>query len=243
MNMKKIIAIAAAASVAVVAVCALCKTGGRSISVSGECFMKIPRDKLRVAVKIRSLDKNAAASLRYAQAAADEVVGRIKKISDASMEIQTKRISSFEETTWNNNTRVVLGIRSEIVVEITTDSKETLTAVLNSMDGAKNAEVLPQGMSNFSSPAVVAAATEECLKAATQNARAKAAAIAKADGRKVGRLVHARLGGLANDDYETDGFMFRAAKAPMMASESSGDYIQSSDGDLSLSVGAVFRIR
>ncbi|MDR0319588.1 MAG: SIMPL domain-containing protein [Rickettsiales bacterium] len=243
MKNMKIIGGAVAVLIIAGAVYALCGSDSNVISVSGECNMKVQRDKLRVRLQIRSLDKNAAVSLRNVQLAADEVAGRIKKIDDPTMEIQTKRVSSNEETTWNNNTRVVLGIRSEVLLEITTDRKETLTAVLNTGEGARNTEILPQGMSNFSSPAVIAAATEECLKAATENARAKAEAIARADGRRLGRLVVARLGGMDSDDDAPVLYRAKALSAPSSFAESAGDYIQSSDGDLSLSVGAVFRIR
>ena len=219
----------------------------REIAVTGECFVKIPKDKLAITLQIRTLNKNAAVSLKDVQKAADDIAGQIKAIDDKTIAIQTKRISSSEKTKWEKNSSVLLGIESEIDLEIVSEKKETIDAVLNGAQGIKNAEIFPRNMRNFSSKAVVDDAVAKCLKVAISDARNKAAAIAAGDGERLGRLVEARFGVGAGDgdvDFARENRLFRAP--PMEASfssDKSADYIQSSDGDLSITVGAVFRIR
>jgi uncharacterized protein YggE len=210
----------------------------RRISTTGVCNTKIARDKLAVTLQIKTLDKNAAASLRAAQNDADDIARQIKKIDDASLEIQTTRISSYEKTKWEKNSSILLGIESEIDLEITTGSRDTIDAILD-LSALKNAQVFLRNMRNFSSIDVIADATEKCLRVAVVDARGKAAAIAAAAGEKVGRLILARFGASSGDAADAD-FIGRAA---VMAKQSSADYIQSADGDLSVTVSATFGIR
>jgi len=219
----------------------------REIAVSGECFVKIPKDKLSITLQIKTLDKNAAVSLKNVQKAADGIAGQIKAIDDKTIEIQTKRISSSEKTKWEKNSSVLLGIESEIDLEITSEKKETIDMVLSNAQGVKNAEVFPRNMRNFSSKAVVDEAVAKCLKVAISDARDKAAAIAAGDGERLGRLLEARFGvnGDGDDNAEFRPLRFERVAAASMsfAGNKSADYIQSSDGDLSITVSAVFRIK
>ncbi|MDR3208867.1 MAG: SIMPL domain-containing protein [Rickettsiales bacterium] len=207
----------------------------RHISTTGVCNAKVARDKLAVTLRIDSLNKNAAASLRGAQNAADEVARRIKKIDDKTLEIQTTRISSYEKTKWEKNTSVSMGIESEIDLEITTDSRETINAALD-LPEVKNARIMPSNMRNFSSPGVIADATSRCLQAAILDARTKAAALAAADGEKLGRLISAQFGAEKTDD-DVRPVLLRAEKS------ASADYIQSAAGDISIAVSATFGIK
>lgn len=209
----------------------------RTISATGVCNTKIARDKLAVTIQIRTLNKSAATSLRLAQNAADEVVQRIKKIDDKSLEIQTENISSYEKTKWQNNSSVSLGIESHIELEVTTASRDALDAVFTAISGIENAEVFPQNMRNFSSLKLMDAATAGCLQAAIADARGKAAAIAAADGEKLGRLVSAQFG--TDGSPSPRAFLMKAARME----RSSADYIQSSDSEITVAVDAAFGIR
>jgi uncharacterized protein YggE len=186
------------------------------------------------------LDKNAAASLRAAQDDADDIVMQIKKIDDKSLEIQTTRISSYEKTKWEKNSSILLGIESEIDLEITTNSRDTIDAVLD-LPAVKNAQVFPRNMRNFSSVDVISDATAKCLQVAVIDARDKAAAIAAAAGEKVGRLILARFGAASGDAADED--FIKYARVAAMEKSSSAGYIQSADGDLSVTVSATFGIR
>lgn len=212
----------------------------RAISATGVCNAKVPRDKLAITLQIRALSGNAAASMRIAQNAADDIVRGIKKIGDKSLEIQTTHVSSYEKTKWEKNTEVRLGIESEIDLEITTDSKDVIIAVLDAPE-VKKAQAMPRNMRNFSSRAVIDEATAKCLQVAILDARDKAAAIAAAEGEKLGRLISAQFGA-GNPSGGARPFLFRA-KSEAFAEESSGDYIQSAEGDLSVSVSATFGIK
>jgi len=88
---------------------------------------------------------------------------------------------------------------------------------------------------------------EECLQLAMADARNKASAIATADGEKLGRLLFAQFGssgrndGIAQAKASAVNFL---ARAPMdMSVESAGDFVQSSDGEMSVRVETIFRIK
>jgi uncharacterized protein YggE len=210
----------------------------RAVSATGVCNASVARDKLAVSIQIRALNKNASASLGSAQTAADEVVRRIRKIDDKSLEIQTQNISSYEKTKWQNNSSVPVGIESQIDLDITTTVRDTLDAVLAAISDVPGAEVFPQNMRNFSSRELVDAATEKCLRIAILDARDKAAAIAAADGEKLGRLVSAQFG-TDGDGPSPRPFMLKAARME----RSSADYIQSGDSEITIRVDATFGIK
>jgi uncharacterized protein YggE len=209
----------------------------RVISATGVCDAKVQKDKFSITLQIKTLDKNAAASLRAVQNVGDVVARQIKAIQDETLEIQTTNLYSYEKTEWKNNTSVLLGIESEIDLEITTGSRGTINAVLDIAQSVRGAEAFPKNMKNFSSREVIAAAAGECLHTAIADARNKAAAIAAGDGEKLGRLLSAQFGSAASADVRP--LMLKAAS---MAS-ADAEYIQSAEGDLSIRVDAAFKIR
>ncbi|MDR2268841.1 MAG: SIMPL domain-containing protein [Rickettsiales bacterium] len=212
----------------------------RTVSAAGFCVAKVPRDKFSIVLQVRTLDKNAAASLRSVQSAADNIVGFIKnKIDDKTIEIQTTGLYSYEKTEWKKNQSVLLGVESHIDLEVTTSDKKTIDAVLGGIQNVKNARVFPQNMKNFSSRGVIDEATEKCLQEAIADARKKAAAIAAGDGETVGRLLSAAFGAARSDGMNP--VLFKAASSRVR--DESADYIQSGAGDISVRVDATFGIK
>jgi uncharacterized protein YggE len=212
----------------------------RHVSATGVCNAKVAKDRLAITLEIKSLDKNAAVSLRAAQNAADEFARAMRAIDDKTIEIQTTRIASYEKTKWEKNTSVLLGIESEIDLEITSAKRETIDAAIG-LTAPKNVQVFPRNMRNFSSREVLDDATQKCLHAAIMDARDKAAAMAAADGEKLGRMISARFGSVDGSDEPRD--MVMSAVASRSEKALSADYIQTSDGDLSITVGATFGIK
>ena len=210
----------------------------RSVSATGVCVAKVPRDKFAITLQIKTLHGNAAGSLRAVQNNAEHIAQRVRLIDDNTLEIQTKNIFSYEKTEWKNNSSVVLGIESQIDLEITTSGRETIDAVLEIAKDVKTAQVFPQNMRNFSSRETTDKATAECLQTAIKDARDKAASLAAGDGERLGRLVSAHFGTARSPDVQP--IMLRAA---MSEANAAGDYIQSAEGDLSIKVDATFRIR
>jgi uncharacterized protein YggE len=206
----------------------------RSVLATGECAAKIPRDMFAITLNVKAVNKNGAESLRIAQNAADDIVRRIRAFDDKTIEIQTKSMFSHEKVNWNNNTSTVVGIETEISLEITSANKESINAAVGGAVQVKNADVMPQDLRNFSSAAVIKDATAKCLQAAISDARNKAAAIASGDGEKIGRLISAEYGAQNARDLRPMTFKSLAESA---------NYIQSADGDLVISVNASFEIR
>jgi len=212
----------------------------RTVSATGVCVAKIPRDKFSITLQIQTLDRNAAVSLRAAQAAADDVARRIRTIEDSTLEIQTTNLFSFEKTEWRNNSAIPLGIQSQIDLEVTSSNRETINAVLEIAKNVPNAQIFPQNMRNFSSREVTDKATEDCLQTAIQDARDKAFALASGDGERLGRLVSAQFG----TAQPPHGIMPRVmAMRADMGGGGGGEFLQSAEGDLSIRVEATFRIK
>ena len=218
----------------------------RTVSVTGECFLRVPRDQSSITLRVRTLDKNAAVSLRNAQRAADEVVRLIRTIDDDTLEIQTQRITSQERHNWTNNSSILVGIESEVSLEIRTHNSESINAVLNTAQAIRGAEVFPERMRNFSSRAIISETKARCLEIAMTDAREKAGAALMAEGKRLGRLVSARIHDARVDSSSNTDFMPLARAGAVMVESmdmGGGDHVQSSDGDLSVSIGAVFDIR
>jgi len=189
--------------------------------------------------------KNAAESLRAAQNAADGIVRKIRALGDASVEIQTKNIWSYEKTKWDNNSQKSLGTETQITLSVVTDNANTIDLILVSLADIKDGEVFPENMNNFSSTAVIKDATAKCLAGAIQDARAKAQALAAGDGEQLGRLMSAEYWGGRGGGIEPRPMMARMemGAAQSTADAGGGEYIQSSDGELSVGVRATFKLR
>jgi len=215
----------------------------RTVSVNGECTVKVRRDKYGISLRTSAVRKNAAESLRAAQNAADGIVRKIRALGDPSVEIQTKNIWSYEKTKWENNSQKSLGTETQITLSVVTDNANTIDLILVSLADIKDAEVFPENLNNFSSTAVIKDATAKCLAGAISDARAKAQAIAVGDGEQLGRLMSAEYWGGRGDSIEPRPMMELAKAARSMADTGGGEYIQSTDGELSVGVRATFRLR
>ena len=215
----------------------------RTVSSRGICITNVVKDKFAITLQISNVAPNAAQSLRSVQDAASEIARGIAALNDNTVEMQTRNINSFEKTEWRNNSAINVGIQSQIDLEVTTNNRETIDAIINQTQNVRGVQVFPRNMRNFSSKPIIDAATAACLEYAIKDARAKASAMASGDNARVGRLVSA--------EYETTrgsimprpwgGVQMRLAASPMM--EAGGDFMQSADDEISVQVSATFRLR
>ena len=214
----------------------------RTISVLGECLTSAPRDKTAITLRVTTLDKSAARSMKMAT----EQVAKITEFVKAQdAEMQTTEFNSYEKTEWNHNQQksVSMGIETSISVEISSKNIEVIETVLNEFAGVDN--VYSENLRMYTSAEVLKPIMEKCLGVAVENARVRANAIAAGDKKRAGRMLSV--------SYETSGgnnIMYKNIAPRMMTmgavTESAvdvGGSLVSKDTDVSVSVSAVFEIR
>ena len=214
----------------------------RTISVRGECLTTAPRDKTAITLRVTTLDKSAATSMRNAT----QIVAKITDfLKTKDVEMQTTEFNSYEKTEWNRDLQksVSLGIETSIAIEVSSKNIETIESVLNEFAGMEN--VYSENLRMYTSAEVLKPIMEKCLSVAVENARVRANALAAGDKRRAGKMLSV--------SYETNGgnnVMYKNIAPRMMAMgavtesamDTSGSLV-SKDTDVSVSVSATFEIR
>ena len=214
----------------------------RTISVRGECLTTAPRDKTAITLRVTTLDKSAAVSMKNATSLVAKITDFLKS---QDVEMQTTEFNSYEKTEWNRDLQksVSLGIETTIAVEVSSKNIETIEKVLNEFAGSEN--VFSENLRMYTSAEVLKPIMEKCLGVAVENARVRADAIAAGDNKRAGKMLAV--------SYETSGgnnVMYKNV-APRMAlgavTESAamdtGGSLVSKDTDVSVAVSATFEIR
>ena len=214
----------------------------RTISVRGECLTTAPRDKTAITLRVTTLDKSAAQSMKMAT----EQVAKITEfLKDQNVEMQTTEFNSYEKTEWNRDLQksISLGIETSIAVEVSSKNIETIEKVLNEFAGAEH--VYSENLRMYTSAEVLKPIMEKCLGVAVENARVRANALASGDKKRAGRMLSV--------SYETNNGNVAMYKnvaprlmATGMATESAmdvGGSLVSKDTDVAVSVSALFEIR
>ncbi len=216
----------------------------RTIAVRGECLTTAPRDKTAITLRVTTLDKSAARSMKMATAQVAKITEFVKTLDDAEM--QTTQFNSYEKTEWNHEKQksVSMGIETTIAVEVSAKNVETIETILNEFAGNEN--VFSENLRMYTSAEVLKPIMERCLGVAVENARVRANALAAGDNRRAGRMLSV--------SYETNTSntsMYKNIAPRMMAlgavAESAaldtGGSLVSKDTDVSVSVSATFEIR
>ena len=214
----------------------------RTIAVRGECLTTAPRDKTAITLRVTTVDKSAAKSMKQAT---DQVAKITEFVKGLDAEMQTTEFNSYEKTEWNRDLQksITLGIETSIAVEVSSKNIETIEKVLNAFAGAEN--VYSENLRMYTSAEVLKPIMEKCLGVAVENARVRANALAAGDNRRAGRMLSV--------SYETssNNTMYKNIAPRMMAmgavAESAamdvGGSLVSKDTDVSVSVSATFEIR
>ena len=214
----------------------------RTISVRGECLTTAPRDKTAITLRVTTLDKSAARSMKMAT----EQVAKITEfLKGQDVEMQTTEFNSYEKTEWNRDLQksIALGIETSIAIEVSSKNIETIEKVLNEFAGVDH--VYSENLRMYTSAEVLKPIMEKCLSVAVENARVRADALAAGDKKRAGKMLSV--------SYETNGgtsAMYKNVAPRMMAmgavAESAmdtGGSLVSKDTDVSVSVSAVFEIK
>ncbi len=214
----------------------------RTIAVTGECLTTAPKDRTAITLRVTTLDKSAAASMKQASAKMSEITAYLKK---QDVKMQTTQFDSYEKTEWDRTAQksVVLGIETNIAIEVSADSIETIEKILTQFAGQQN--IYSENLRMFTSTEAMKPVLEECLGTAVENARSRANALAAGDGRRAGKVLALEYGAqTANVARPVSNFL-RSAKMELAqdAGAYAGGGIVAQDTQVTVNVSAVFEIK
>jgi len=243
MNKKIIFVGTAIVVVAAILACANHRdVAPRTISVTGECLTTAPKDRTAITLRVTTLDKSAAASMKQASAKIAEITEYLKT---QDVQMQTTQFDSYEKTEWDRTAQksVVLGIETNIAIEVSADNIETIERILTKFAGQAN--VYSENLRMFTSTQAMKPVLEECLGSAVENARARANALAAGDNRRAGKMLAVQYGASSRDVVRPTANFLRSAKMAVAedAVAYTGGGIVTQDTQVTVNVSAVFEIK
>ncbi len=212
----------------------------RTIAVSGECLTTAPRDKTAITLRVSALSKNATESIRNASNQMAEITKYLKTLP---VEMQTTQFNSYEKTEWNRNEQksVVLGIETNISVEISANNTETIEQILGRF--SEKDDIYSENLRMYTSPQVLNQIIENCLGTAVENARNRAKALAQGDNVQVGKILSLSYNTNAQEVLNPTNGLLRTKIASADSVASASGTIVSRNSDVSVSVSATFEIK
>ncbi|MBD5400937.1 SIMPL domain-containing protein [bacterium] len=214
----------------------------RTIAVTGECLTTAPKDRTAITLRVTTLDKSAAASMKQAS---EKIAQITEYLKTQDVKMQTTQFDSYEKTEWDRVAQktVSLGIETNIAVEVSATSIDIIEGILTKFAGMPN--VYSENLRMFTSSEAMQPVMEECLGVAVENARTRANALAAGDGRRAGKMLAVEYGASGSNIARPTSNFLRSAKMSVAedAAAYSGGGIVSQDTQVTVNVSAVFEIR
>lgn len=211
----------------------------RKINVTGECLTSVPKDRTAITLRVKTLDKNAAVSMKKATDKMATITDYLKTID---VQMQTTEFNSYEKTRWNRTTEQddKLGVETTIAIEVSAKDPEIIASVLNKYAGME--DVFTNNLRMFTSSETMKPAMEKCLGVAVEDARARANALV-APKNKAGKLLNVSYGDVSYDERPVANYRLMGAKMAMTESFDTGGSIVGKDTEVTVNVSATFEIR
>ena len=214
-----------------------------TIYVNGECLTTAPKDRTAITLRVTTVDKNAATSMKKAT---DKMAQITNFLKNKNVKMQTTEFDSYEKSEWDYNLKknVKIGIETRISVEVSSEDVSQIEDVLNQFAGDQN--VYLDNFHMFTSSETMKPIIEKCMGTALENARARANASLAPDKKRAGKLLSASYGNSSYADIPT--VSFRSAKLASfdeasIASIDTGGSFVSKDTNVTVSVSAAFEIK
>ena len=214
--------------------------GIRKINVNGECLTSVAKDRTAITLRVTTLDKNAATSMKMATDKMAEITDYLKTID---VKMQTVEFNSFEKTEWDQQLQksVNLGIETRIGVEVSANTPEIIEQVLNKFAGEK--DVYTENLRMFTSSEALKPVMEKCLSVALTDARERANALVASDKLKAGKLLSVSYGDISYNERPNANYRLMGAKMAAMESLDTSGSIVSKDTEITVTVSATFEIK
>ena len=215
----------------------------RAISVDGQCLATAPKDRTAITLRVTTLDKSAATSMKMATAKIAEITNFLKT---QDVQMQTTEFNSYERSEWNRELEksVVLGTETTIAVEVSATSIETIEKILTQFAG--QTDVYSENLRMYTSAEAMKPVLEDCLATAVENARERANALAAGDGRTAGKMLSVSYNaGTSSIQPRASNFLTASAKMAVADAEafSAAGSIVAKDTEVSVNVSATFEIK
>jgi len=213
----------------------------QTISVSGECLTSAPKDRIAITLRVTTLDKNAAKSMKLATDKMAQITNYMKSLD---VKMQTTEFDSYEKSEWNRQTQQSekLGIETRIAVEVSTNDMNKIENILNTFAGEDN--VYTENLRMFTSAETMKPIMEKCLGTALENARERANALVAPDKKSAGKLLSVSYGNVSHGERPYSNFRLMAAKGvDMSESIDTGGSLVMKDTEITVNVSAVFEIK
>lgn len=213
----------------------------RTINVGGECLTSVPKDRTAITLRVTTLDKNAAVSMKMATEKMAQITDYLKTID---VKMQTTEFNSYEKTEWNHELQKSenLGIETRIAVEVSANNPEIIESVLNKYAGMDN--VFTENFRMFTSSETLKPALEKCLGIAVDDARARANALVATNGLTAGKLLSVSYDNVSYNERPYANYRIMGAKmASMEESLDTGGSIVGKDTEITVNVSATFEIK
>jgi len=215
----------------------------RTINVSGECLTSAPKDRTAITLRVTTLDKNAAKSMKMATTKMADITNFLKT---QDVKMQTTEFNSFEKTEWNHVAQKSenLGIETRIAVEVSSANPDTIENILNKFAGQP--DIYTENLRMFTSTETLKPILEKCLGAAVENARSRANTLAKADNQRTGKLLSVSYDNISYNERPFSNYRLMSAKSMAMDTGEeayAGGGIVSKDTEITVTVSATFEIR
>lgn len=213
----------------------------RIVNVSGECLTSAPKDRTAVTLRVTTLDKNAAKSMKMASNQMAEITNYLKTLD---VKMQTTEFNSYEKTEWNHVTQKSenLGFETRIAIEISANNTDIIESVLNKFAGQPN--IYTENLRMFSSSETLKPILEKCLGTALENARVRANALLSTDNHRAGKLLSVSYDNVSYQERPFANYRLMAAKAESMDTGAyAGGGLVSKDTEITMTVSATFEIK
>ena len=215
----------------------------RTINVSGECLTSAPKDRTAITLRVTTLDKNAAQSMKMATEKMASITDYLKSMD---VKMQTTEFNSYEKTEWDHNAQksVNLGIETRIAVEVSAKDPAIIESVLNKYAGQD--DIYTENLRMFTSSETLKPALEKCLGIAVEDARTRANALVFTNGLKAGKLLSVSYDNVSYNERPYANYRAMGAKLAATAMEESvdaGGTIVGKDTEITVNVSATFEIK
>lgn len=213
----------------------------RKVNVNGECLTSVPKDRTAITLRVTTLDKNAAVSMKMATEKIAEITDYLKTID---VKMQTTEFNSYEKSEWNHELQKSenLGIETRIAIEVSANKPEIIETVLNKFAG--NPDVFTENLRMFTSSEAMKPALDKCLSIAVEDARTRANALVAADNLKAGKLLSVSYDNVSTNERPIANYRLMGAKMAMAESAlDTGGTIVGKDTEITVTVSATFEIK
>lgn len=215
----------------------------RTINVSGECLTSAPKDRTAITLRVTTLDKNAAKSMKMATTKMSDITEYLKT---QDVKMQTTEFNSYEKTEWNHVAQKSenMGIETRIAVEVSSSNPDVIENILNKFAGQP--DIYTENLRMFTSSETLKPIMEKCLGIAVENARNRAEILVKADNYHAGKLLSVSYDNISYNERPFANYRVMAAKSTAMDTGEevyAGGGIVSKDTEITVTVSATFEIK